>query len=170
MDPKASKGIDAEERLALRDLILMVREDEIGAAAVDIDLPTEIGRAHRRAFDVPAGSPRPPRRLPARLARFGSFPEREVEWVLFPLVDLDARAGQQIIKIAVRQLAVTLERANSKVDVAVYRVGMSLVDETLHHGDDGNDLFCHITPGRRKRSVPSSPWCRFSSTRDMPTR
>jgi hypothetical protein len=45
-----------------------------------------------------------PRRLPTRLARFGGFPEREIERVLFPLVNLDPGARQQIVEIAVGQL------------------------------------------------------------------
>ena len=38
----------------LRDLVFMVREDQIEAAAVNVEDVTEIGGTHRRALDVPA--------------------------------------------------------------------------------------------------------------------
>ena len=40
--------------LGLGDLRLVVREGEVGAAAMDLEAVAEVGDAHRRALDVPA--------------------------------------------------------------------------------------------------------------------
>ena len=45
--------------LGLRDLVLVVREDEVGAAAVDVEVEPEDLLRHRRALDVPARPPAP---------------------------------------------------------------------------------------------------------------
>ena len=44
----------AERALRLRDLVLVVREDQVGAAAVDVERLAEVAVRHRRALDVPA--------------------------------------------------------------------------------------------------------------------
>jgi hypothetical protein len=55
-------------------------------------------RRHRRAFDVPAGPAPAPRRFPRRLAGLGRLPQHEVERVALGFVDLDARAGAQVVE------------------------------------------------------------------------
>jgi len=57
----------------LRDFVLVMREDQIDAATVDVEDFAEIPPRHRRAFDMPAGTARrrdPARRRPRRLAGF----------------------------------------------------------------------------------------------------
>ncbi len=39
----------------LGELVLVVREDQVDAAAVDVDRQAQLLLDHRRAFDVPAG-------------------------------------------------------------------------------------------------------------------
>lgn len=77
----------------LRYLVLVVWEDEVAAAAVDVDGLAEVFRRHGAALDVPAGAALAPRALPERLAWFRGLPEREVERALLAFVNLDARAG-----------------------------------------------------------------------------
>ena len=48
----------------LRELVLVVREAEVEAAAVDVEGAAEVALAHRRALDVPAGATGAPRRAP----------------------------------------------------------------------------------------------------------
>ena len=71
VQPVAREGL-AGGALALRDLVLVVREDVVDAAAVDVEGLAEVAHAHRRALDVPARPARPPRRLPGRLALLGA--------------------------------------------------------------------------------------------------
>ena len=81
----------ARGRLGLRDLVLVVREDQVDAAGVDVEARAEVAHAHGRALDVPAGAPLPEHRRPAWLAGLGGLPEREVAHVvLLVLVGLDA--------------------------------------------------------------------------------
>src|SRR6266849_75225 len=74
----------ARERLALmcayalRDLVLVVRKDEIEPAAMDIESFAEKRLGHRRAFDVPARSAASPRAFPARQIRCRRLPQHEV--------------------------------------------------------------------------------------------
>ena len=53
----------AGDALALRDLALVVREDEVGAAAVQVDGGAELVHGHHRALDVPAGATDAERRV-----------------------------------------------------------------------------------------------------------
>src|SRR5207248_10040028 len=82
VDPETGEGPPPGERLALGDLALVVRVDQVGAAAVDLEPLSEVMVAHRAALDVPAGPAGAPGRLPARLVRQRSLPEDEIERVL----------------------------------------------------------------------------------------
>ena len=81
VQPQADEGLVAGDRLGLGDLALVMREDEILPAAVDVDRFAQEVRAHHRAFDMPAGSPGPPRALPGRLSRRLRLPQHEVEGI-----------------------------------------------------------------------------------------
>jgi hypothetical protein len=48
----------------LRDLVFVMREDQVVAAAVNVDLFAEFGEVHGGAFDVPAGAALAPRTVP----------------------------------------------------------------------------------------------------------
>src|SRR4029077_13756044 len=61
-------------------------EDQVDAAAVEVEGLAEVLHAHRRALDVPAGTPRSPGGLPGGLARLDRFPEAEVAHVLLAVL------------------------------------------------------------------------------------
>ena len=48
--------VDAVGAAALGDLVLVVREDQVEAAAVDVERHAQPALAHGRALDVPAGA------------------------------------------------------------------------------------------------------------------
>src|SRR3984893_15170390 len=89
VDPEAGKRF-FRRALGLRDLILVVWEDQVDATAMDIERLTQIFHRHCRALEMPAGSPASPRRIPrgAGCFVFGSrrFPEREILGVLLRVV------------------------------------------------------------------------------------
>ena len=66
-------GGRAWAHVALRDLVLVVRENEVETAAVDVEGLAEMRLAHRRAFDVPARPAAAPRAVPTRLVRVDGF-------------------------------------------------------------------------------------------------
>src|SRR5678816_4380581 len=94
---------------ALRDLRLVVRKDVVYATAMNIQLRTEQRRRHRAALDVPARSPRSPRRIPfhVTIALVPGLPEREVsDRFFFVFIIRDASARPQFLEIQMRQLSV----------------------------------------------------------------
>ena len=113
----------AECAAGLRDLVLVVREDKVDAAAMDVEdvlvgvvafQPAaerleQLGHRHGRAFDMPARPAEPGdacRRRPARLARLRRLPQHEVHLVALVGGDVDAGAGQHLVERAPRQRAV----------------------------------------------------------------
>src|SRR5207302_5183058 len=82
----------------LRDLGLVMREDVVGAACVDVESVAEYGHRHRGAFDVPARKARSPRAGPDLHAVYsGRLPESEVTRVTLAWIRFAARAGQQLV-------------------------------------------------------------------------
>ena len=103
--------------LTLGDLILVMREDQVGAASVDVEVLTQVLGCHGRALDVPTRAARAPRRVPPRLARLRRLPEGEVQRVVLRLPHLDPNAGTKLVGIPARQLPVSLIGPDGKVDV-----------------------------------------------------
>src|SRR5262245_11515102 len=89
------------ERARLRELVLVVREDEVEPAAVDLEARPEQLFGQRRALDVPAGPAAAPRRVPRGvLTLLVRLPEGEVARVLlervrFLLLDLVGPLSRQ---------------------------------------------------------------------------
>lgn len=100
----------------LGDLVLVMRENQVDAAAVDVEDVAEIAPAHRRAFDVPAGSPATPGAIPARLVLGGELPEHEIARVFLVRFDGDAGTGLLLVEIALGELAVIVHRPRIEED------------------------------------------------------
>src|SRR5919197_101573 len=94
------------ERARLRQLVLVVREDEVEAAAVDLEGGPEELLGHNRALDVPARPATAPGRLPRRvLAGLVRLPEREVPRILLQRVRLLVLV-HEAVRALVRELPV----------------------------------------------------------------
>ena len=123
-------------RLGLRDLVLVVREDQVEPAAVDVERRAEVLARHRRALEVPAGTAAAPRRRPRGLARLGRLPQREVARVALAGVAHAVARGLHVVEPLARQRAVLRERAHVEVDVAVDRRRRARASmSTLHQLD-----------------------------------
>ena len=126
-------------RLGLRDLVLVVREDQVHPAAVDVEGRAQVLGGHGRAFQVPAGPPGSPRRLPVRLAGLGRLPQREVPRVaLGRVVGVLGRA--HLVQPLPGQRAVGGVGAHVEVHVAAGRVGVLAVDQPAHQHDHLRDV------------------------------
>src|SRR5699024_9525847 len=112
----------------LCDFVFMVGELKVRSTSMDIEGLAKVGGAHRRAFDMPSGSPVAPGAWPRWLIGFGGFPEREVAGMLFTVVDGDAFAGAHVIEVTLGQFAVVFEAGDVVIDIAVYCVGVPAVD------------------------------------------
>src|ERR687885_1999236 len=77
--PAAHERRTATGGFCLGDLGGMVREDQVGATAMNVDLGSKKMRSDRRALDVPAWASRSPWAGPAWLGRGGWLPEHEIQ-------------------------------------------------------------------------------------------
>ncbi len=123
-----------ERAARLRDLVLVVREHEIDAAAVDVEGLAEMLPRHRRAFDVPA---RPARRPDAGgdghagSPRLRRLPQHEIHRVALVGRDVDARARDHLVERTLGELAVVLHRRHAEQHVLVGHVGVVRGDQPL---------------------------------------
>ena len=146
----------AEGAAALRDLVLVVREDEVEAAGMDVEGLAQVLGAHRRAFDVPARPAAAPRARPARLIVGRGLPQHEVGGVLLVGRHLDPRAGDQLVARAPRQAAVVAHARHAEQDMALGGIGMAVVDQALDHGDHLGDVLRGARLDvRRQRAQPA---------------
>src|SRR6516165_12122455 len=102
MQPIPRELVAAMGADALGNLVLMVRENQIETAAMNVESLAEFGLAHRRAFDVPARSAAPPRAVPAGHVLARRLPQHEVARVLFVRRNFDTGAGDHIGSAAPR--------------------------------------------------------------------
>src|SRR5688572_32497387 len=103
VDPEAGERL-ARRPFALRDLVLVVREDEVDAAGMQIDRRlAEQPQGHRGAFDMPSGASGTDAGIPGGLAGPRRLPEDEVACVLLVvLVGVDPRAALDAAVIEAR--------------------------------------------------------------------
>ena len=143
---------------ALGDFVFVVGKSEVGAAAVDVDqgrpgvcgvlrvrcrgeagVGGEEFEAQRGTFDVPARAAPAPGRFPADVAvGLGPFfPEDEVAHAfLFVFVLVDARAGDEVFQVEMREAAVAGEGGDAEVDGAVVGgIGGAFFDELRDERD-----------------------------------
>src|SRR5207302_4222436 len=107
------------ERARLRQLVLVVREDEIEPAAVDLKRGAEELLGHDRALDEPARPAPSPRRVPPGvLVRFVRLPEREVARILLQRVRLLGLVEEPVGALA-GELPVLRIAGDAEVDVAL---------------------------------------------------
>ena len=124
-------------RLTLGDLVLMVREDQVLAARMDIDLITEVSLCHNRALDMPARTAFAPRGLPVRLTFFFRLPENKVVRVLFSFLTgyLNlTETGLKIIQVLVGQLSVIFKLADTVINCSVRsNIRVAFLDQSADH-------------------------------------
>ena len=145
----------------LGDLVLVVREDEVEAAGVDVEDLAEVALAHRRALDVPARTSPAPRRVPARLLGARLLPEHEVGGVLLVRLDGDAGARDVVLEVAARERAVVGHRV---------RPGTALRPPPRRRGRAGRA--CRSAPASRRccRSPAARPSASGSRAPRRPSR
>ena len=93
VNPVADERRTTGERLRLSHFILMMRENQITAAAVEIKAATQVFIRHCTAFDVPTGASIPPGTFPEWFAWFGAFPEGKIHRMTFAVIHFDPSAG-----------------------------------------------------------------------------
>ena len=144
----------------LREFVLVVRKDQVDAAAVNVEDIAEIGGAHRRALDVPARASPAPWAFPARLIAGRLLPQHEIERALLVGIDGDARAGTLLVELAARQRAIVRHRLHIEQDFAFSFIGVTTRDQLpdqRHHvrlavGARQHEIGRARLEGRRQRA------------------
>ena len=109
---------------ALRDLVFVMREDQVLAAAVNIDGLSQMFSGHGRALQMPAGTPAAPGTLPTRQLIGRRLPQHEVGRILLVRRHIHPGAGNLLVAIAPGKLAVGRIGAHPEEHVTVRLVGM----------------------------------------------
>ena len=87
---------------ALRNFILMMREFQICAAAVNVKRQAEMFLRHGRTFDMPARATTAPWAVPARFISIRWFPENKIGRIFFISGNFDAGTCNLLVPAAAR--------------------------------------------------------------------
>src|SRR5690606_2322266 len=138
----------ARRTLTLSELVFVVREHQVEAAAVQIEAFAEVTHRHGRALDVPPRATGTVHTGPRGLAVATLLPQREIVRMALAaqlvLIDALARARLQIFELAVREFAVLLRGRHRKIDVPVDLVGVALVHQALDQRADLVEVLAHF--------------------------
>ena len=162
--PVAGEGRTGAGAFALRDLVLVMGEDQIHAAAVDVQRLAKIGAAHGRAFDVPAGAAASPSTFPPRQGLVARLPQHEIGRIALVGGDLDARARDHLVVVAAGKRAVAGRRRHVEQHVPLRLVGVAGFDQRLDERDHlaaraPSPAARHRAAARRARRYPRGrPW------------
>src|SRR5882762_2179990 len=115
------------------------------SAALRKPLCIETRLAHRRTFDVPAGTAASPPlvlpgAVPARQVRWRRLPQDEIASIALVGRDLDAGAFALLVEILAREPAVIRQRRDREEDVALCLVGEAAFDQRRDHRDHLRDM------------------------------
>ena len=122
---------------SLCNLTFVVREHEVHAAAVNVEMLAEVLASHGSTFAVPTRETVAPRRWPAHdVLRRCLFPEGEVGLVALFAHAVEFAAGiDDVVEVASRQHAVAVVLIvffNIEIHAAVAFVGIAIVENFLH--------------------------------------
>ena len=123
----------------------MVWEDQVTAAAVEIEAFAKVFHAHGRAFNMPARASVAPRAFPVRFAGFGCFPQRKIKRVMLFVVNVNAGAGHHIFQLASGKFAVAVKLFNAVIYIAVKLIGIAFINKGLYNIDN----FLHMLGNTR---------------------
>ena len=130
----------AEVRLGLGDLVGMMGEGIVDAAAVEVEVFAQVLLGDAGALDMPARIAHAPGRIPLeRLIlklRFGE-PQHEVSLVALVLVRLHivTDAHRQVFLVVIVENVVLFQLGGIKIDVAAGTVGVALCQQFFDHLD-----------------------------------
>ena len=126
--------------LALCNFVLVMRELQVGATAMNIKTLAQGLATHGRALDVPARATLAVGAVPLgviRLLRLGRFPQHKVQRIILAVIHGNPLAGTQVIQRLARELAVAWKLAHRIVHIAIARLvgqalGFELTDQAEH--------------------------------------
>ena len=136
----------ARRRAGLRDLVLVVRELQIHAARVDIEVSAQNFSRHHRTLDVPTRASFAPGRRPRGLTGLGALPEHKIKRIALALLHFDPRARAQISEALARELPVVRKARHGVHHIAIARhIRVTLLDQRFSERDHAG----HVLGGPR---------------------
>src|SRR5699024_10985682 len=124
--------------VGLGALVLVVREDEIDAAPMDVELATEVVRGHGGARQVPSRASVPPRGRPTGFAGLRLLPQCEIARIAFHVGNRFTLL--HLVRPLSGERAVPVELTDREVHVATCRVRVTSVDQPLDQLDHLGDV------------------------------
>src|ERR1700685_554195 len=119
MEPEVREGL-AGHGFRLRDLVFVMRENQIFSAGVKVEGLTEFTHRHDRALQMPAWAAGADRRFPGCLVRLGGLPESEIAGAVFVVfVDVNASAILHAAEISFRKFPILWKLGDAEVIRAV---------------------------------------------------
>ena len=128
VQPVVHEGMAASAALGLSNFVLVMRENQIAAAAVEVEGFTQIFHAHSGAFDVPARAAIAPGARPGGFAGFSRFPQSKVHGVLLAVVHIHASTSHHILDITSGQLTIMLKFFYAVENVAVHYISITIIN------------------------------------------
>ena len=150
VDPVAREWGAGVGAAALGEFVLVMGEDEVLAAAVDVDCFAQVRADHRAAFDVPPGAAPPPRAVPANLCPDARLPQHKVGGVALVGGDLDPRAGDHRLAVATAEAAIIRVGRDREQDMVRGLIGMAEPDQPLDHRHHRANLGGGVRRDRRR--------------------
>src|SRR5690606_32771396 len=100
--------------------------------------------------DMPTGTATAPGAVPAWLVFAGRFPEHEIGRIFLVALHGDPRAGDVVLEIATRELAVIGHGIDTEQHFATGLVSMAARDQALDDFDHSPDMLCGARLDRRR--------------------
>ena len=134
------EGMNASAAFGLGNLVFMMRENQIAAAAMEVKGFAQILHAHGRAFNMPAGTTGTPRALPSRLARFSGFPQRKIHRIMLAVINVYTCTSHHILNITAGKLSIVFKFFYTVENIAVNNIAIAIVNQALNGFDDIIDM------------------------------
>ena len=128
----------------LCNFILVMRENQVLTAAVQIERIAQIVRRHCRAFNMPARATLAPWRFPVWFTRLCSFPNSKVQRIFFLVIDINSSTCLQFFHRLTGKLAIVGKRSGAEVNIAVGFICMTAFHKFLHHVNNQIHVFCYF--------------------------
>src|SRR5437764_9002084 len=101
MHPVFDKRTPTGECFTLGNFVFMVREDQVVATTMQVNLRSQVMQRHHRAFNMPAWSSCPPGTRPMRFAWLSRFPQSKIKHVFFLFISLHTHSSSQLVETLV---------------------------------------------------------------------
>ena len=134
----------AMRRFILCNFIFMMRENEVLAAGMNVQLSSTVLRCHNATLRVPARSSFTPRRIPVRFSHLFRLPEHEIGGTLLLFLSGNLqlpKTGTKLVHVLVGKLSVSGKSARIIIYRSVHRISKALLHQSINEGNHPSDFF-----------------------------